>query len=71
MLIYDILDHLTESGKKTGVQEKLDDLLKVMACHTAIRAHHRLQESQIIALLQQLDGITTTVHLPARTPHSD
>ncbi|GAK59974.1 DNA mismatch repair protein mutL [Candidatus Vecturithrix granuli] len=64
-LIYDILDHLTESGKTTGVQEKLDDLLKVMACHTAIRAHHRLQESQIIALLQQLDGL----QLPYTCPH--
>ena len=64
-LIYDILDHLTETGKTTGVEKKLDDVLKVMACHTAIRAHHHLHYAQMMSLLRQLDEL----HLPYTCPH--
>ena len=64
-LIYDILDQLTETGKVDSVERKLDEVLMLMSCHAAIRAHHRLQESQIIALFKQMDAL----ELPYTCPH--
>ena len=63
-LLYDIIDQLGES-KTATIEHKLDEVLMLMACHAAIRAHQRLQDSQIIALLQQMDAL----ELPYTCPH--
>ena len=63
-LLYDIIDQLGESTTAT-IEHKLDEVLILMACHAAIRAHQRLQHSQIIALLQQMD----VLELPYTCPH--
>lgn len=64
-LLYDIIDQLTETRKTESIEQKLDEVLILMACHAAIRAHHHLQEAQIIALFQQMDAIA----LPYTCPH--
>ncbi len=64
-LIYDILDHLSDSKKTGSIEHMLDEVLMLMACHTAIRAHQRLQESQILALFRQMDSLA----LPYTCPH--
>ncbi|MBD3304984.1 hypothetical protein GF339_01365, partial [candidate division KSB3 bacterium] len=65
-LVYDIIDQLSEtSGKTTGIEQKLDEVLMLMACHAAIRAHHHLQEAQMLALFQQMDALD----LPFTCPH--
>ncbi len=64
-LLYDIIDQLTETSKSESIEHKLDEVLILMACHAAIRAHHRLQEPQILALFQQMDA----VELPYTCPH--
>ncbi len=63
-LLYDIIDQL-ESSKTDTIERKLDEVLMLMACHAAIRAHQRLQESQIIALFRQMDALD----LPYTCPH--
>ncbi|PID56742.1 DNA mismatch repair protein MutL [candidate division KSB3 bacterium] len=63
-LLYDIIDRY-EAHKSSTIEQKIDQVLKVMACHTAIRAHQRLQDSQIIALLKQMDELA----LPYTCPH--
>jgi DNA mismatch repair protein MutL len=64
-LLYDIIDQLGESQKAESIEHKLDEVFMVMACHAAIRAHQRLQDSQMIALLQQMDALD----LPYTCPH--
>ena len=56
---------LTDTEEAANMQQTLDDVLKVMACHAAIRAHHHLQDAQITALLQQMDDLD----LPYSCPH--
>jgi len=63
-LLYDMLDQLGDT-KTATIEQKFDGVLKLMACHGAIRAHHRLQDSQIFALLQQMDAL----ELPYTCPH--
>ena len=63
-LLYDIIDRF-ESDQNVTIEQKIDQVLMLMACHTAIRAHQRLQDSQIIALLKQMDELD----LPYTCPH--
>ena len=63
-LLYDIIDRF-ESNKSVTIEQKIDQVLMLMACHTAIRAHQRLQDSQIIALFKQMDELA----LPYTCPH--
>ncbi len=64
-LLYDIIDQLDESQKAESIERKLDEIFSVMACHAAIRAHQRLQDSQMIALFRQMDALA----LPYTCPH--
>jgi DNA mismatch repair protein MutL len=64
-LLYDIVDQLTEIGKTAPVEQILDEILILMSCHGAIRAHQPLQQAQIVALLQQMDAID----YPYTCPH--
>ncbi len=64
-LMYDIIDQLSETGKTLNIEQKFDEVLILMSCHAAIRAHHRLQEAQIIALFRQMDAL----ELPYACPH--
>ena len=40
----------------------------VMACHNAIRAHQRLSNAQIGAMLEQLDACDNPSHCPHGRP---
>jgi DNA mismatch repair protein MutL len=64
-LLYDIIDQLSENKPTSSIEQKLDEVLILMACHAAIRAHHRLQREQITALFHQLDALP----LPYTCPH--
>jgi DNA mismatch repair protein MutL len=64
-LLYDIIDQLSEDKNTTSIEQKLDEVLILMACHAAIRAHQRLQREQITALFQQMDALL----LPYTCPH--
>ncbi len=64
-LIYDIVDQLGEIGKTATIEQKLDKVFILMACHSSVRAHQSLQHAQIVALLQQMD----TIDYPDTCPH--
>lgn len=64
-LLYDIIDRLVETEKSTDLAQIFDAVLILMACHGAVRAHHPLQQSQILALLQQMDA----AEYPYTCPH--
>ena len=57
-----------EIGIHAGLEKILDECLMVMACHNAIRAHQRLGEAQIKAMLEQLDGCDNPSHCPHGRP---
>lgn len=64
-LLYDILDQLVEHEHTVDVADMFDSVLILMACHSAIRANQPLQQSQVLALLQQMDA----AEFPHTCPH--
>jgi DNA mismatch repair protein MutL len=54
-----------ETGGLGDIPQVLDRILTVMACHGAIRAHQRLQETEIRALMRDLACTT----MPFTCPH--
>jgi DNA mismatch repair protein MutL len=64
-LLYDVIDQLAEAGETVTLEQQFNEVLILMACHAAIRAHQPLQPSQIRALLQQMDEAA----MPYTCPH--
>lgn len=64
-LLFDLFDQLVDTEKTMPLDQIFDAILKLMACHAAIRAHQPLQQAQIFGLLQQMD----TVEYPYTCPH--
>lgn len=67
-LITELVEKTAEIGIHAGLEKILDECLMVMACHNAIRAHQRLSEVQIKAMLGQLDGCDNPSHCPHGRP---
>ncbi|WP_419659257.1 MutL: DNA mismatch repair protein [Desulfosarcina variabilis str. Montpellier] len=67
-LITQLVEKTAEIGIHAGLEKILDECLMVMACHNAIRAHQRLGEAQIKAMLEQLDGCDNPSHCPHGRP---
>ena len=67
-LITALVEKTAEIGIHAGLEKILDECLMVMACHNAIRAHQRLNEAQIKAMLGQLDGCDNPSHCPHGRP---
>jgi DNA mismatch repair protein MutL len=64
-VIREILEKSLEIGVNNELGKAMDESLKLMACHGAIRAGQLLSEIQIKELLMQLDGCET----PSNCPH--
>jgi DNA mismatch repair protein MutL len=54
-LIRDIVSDLLTYGKSTRVEENINHLLGTLACHSAIRAHHRLTIPEMNELLRNME----------------
>ncbi|MBW2109528.1 MAG: DNA mismatch repair endonuclease MutL [Deltaproteobacteria bacterium] len=68
-LIMDIIDQAAELGFSSRPKDEvLDGCLKLMACHSAIRANTKLSDAQIKALLQQMDQAQNATHCPHGRP---
>ena len=52
--IYDIIDELVATGKVRGPEEQKDAMLKLLACHSAIRGGEELGMPRIEKLLEEL-----------------
>jgi DNA mismatch repair protein MutL len=64
-LVVEMVEKWIEDGS-VGVAEKaIDDSIKLMACHGAIRANQRLTDLEIKVMLEQLDACEN----PSNCPH--
>ncbi|HKX13016.1 MAG TPA: hypothetical protein VJP40_07680, partial [bacterium] len=66
-LLREIAEELEEQPL-AGLEERIDHVLATMACHRQIRAHHRLADDEMRALLQQLEGTPRSYHCPHGRP---
>ncbi|MEN8245156.1 MAG: DNA mismatch repair endonuclease MutL [Thermodesulfobacteriota bacterium] len=64
-LMLEMVDAILESGHGAVLENALDDCLKIMACHGAIRANQKLTLSEIERMLEQLDACDH----PSNCPH--
>lgn len=64
-LVFEILERMAEVGIRTEGDAITDEFLKLMACHSAIRAHHSLSDAEIKALLREMDRCEN----PSNCPH--
>jgi DNA mismatch repair protein MutL len=54
-LIRDVTADLLEHGGSSRVEEHINHLLGTLACHTAVRANHKLTVPEMNALLRQME----------------
>lgn len=59
-LVQDLVDELEELGNPHSLKEKVDYVLATIACHGSVRAGKRLSQTEMNALLRQME----------ETPHS-
>jgi DNA mismatch repair protein MutL len=64
-LVIEIVEKWIEDGSETITDRALDDTLKIMACHGAVRANQRLTDLEITTMLKQLDACEQ----PSNCPH--
>jgi DNA mismatch repair protein MutL len=67
-VIAQLADDLSEYGKMDVVDDRLDLLMKVTACHAQIRAGDRLSNSEIEHLLKEMDGFDWSGRCPHGRP---
>ncbi|MES2504321.1 MAG: DNA mismatch repair endonuclease MutL [Myxococcota bacterium] len=67
-IIKDTLSDLRNADRPDALQEFSDHICAQIACHTSIRAGQRLDNSEILALLEQLDVIDYAAHCPHGRP---
>ena len=67
-LVTELVEKAAEIGVAAETGTILESCLMVMACHNAIRAHQRLSEAQIGAMLEQLDACDNPSHCPHGRP---
>ena len=64
-VISDVLDEIIESEKAKTIGNLAEELIKLIACHTAIRAGAKLQKEEVESLLHQLFN----TQIPYTCPH--
>jgi len=67
-LVREIVEKLASVGFGDGPEASVDESLKLMACHGAIRARQALSDRQIRKLLEELDGCENPSHCPHGRP---
>ncbi len=67
-IIVETVEQLIETGFVPGLEKASDELLKLIACHGAIRANQKLSDKEIRTLLDQLDDCKMPSHCPHGRP---
>ena len=67
-VIREILETALSAGRAAAPDAVLDDSVKIMACHGAIRANQALNDKQIKGLLTELDECQNPAHCPHGRP---
>ncbi len=64
-LVLEMVEKWVQDGCEDVIETALDDTIKLMACHGAIRANQRLTDMEIKTMLEQLDACED----PSNCPH--
>ncbi|MBU4037411.1 MAG: hypothetical protein KKA35_13380, partial [Proteobacteria bacterium] len=67
-IIIETVEKLIETGFIPGLERASDELLKLIACHGAIRANQKLSGKEMTTLLSQLDDCKMPSHCPHGRP---
>ncbi|APG26690.1 hypothetical protein A7E78_01715 [Syntrophotalea acetylenivorans] len=67
-LIRDVITELISFGGSSLLEERIEQLLILMACHRVIRANQQLNRSEIDYLLRELDQVDFSGHCPHGRP---
>jgi DNA mismatch repair protein MutL len=67
-LVRALVEHGLETGLANSLDRVMDECRRVMACHRAVRANQRLNETQIRHLLLQMDHCPNAAHCPHGRP---
>lgn len=67
-LIRDVVGELATVGKSSLIDQALDGLLMLMACHRVVRANQALSTAEIKALLAALDQVPFNAQCPHGRP---
>jgi len=67
-LIREIAEKTADIGIHPGIAGTLDQVKKLLACHSALKANQKLTDSQVKTLLRQLDACEDPSHCPHGRP---
>jgi DNA mismatch repair protein MutL len=67
-IVVEIIEKIIETGFAPGLEKASDEVLKLVACHGAIRANQQLSDREIRMLADQLDGCEMPSHCPHGRP---
>ncbi|BCA80048.1 DNA mismatch repair endonuclease MutL [Desulfuromonas sp. AOP6] len=67
-LLRDVAGELAQIGQSDMLEEALDQVLILMACHTMVRANQKLSLPQMQALLNDMDTVDFKGHCPHGRP---
>ncbi|MDT8421099.1 MAG: DNA mismatch repair endonuclease MutL [Desulfuromonadales bacterium] len=67
-LVVDVALELERIGQSGQLEEKIDDILILMACHGVLRANQALRREESLALLRELDSVDFNAHCPHGRP---
>ena len=65
-----VVDYLVSKDRVPSREDLLNDLVSLMACHSAVRSGDRLRPEEIAALLAQRHLVNDTHHCPHGRPTS-
>ncbi|MEA2013924.1 MAG: DNA mismatch repair endonuclease MutL [Thermodesulfobacteriota bacterium] len=67
-LISDIIEEVGNTGRTDSIDEKKDKILVLMACKGAVKANHKLTDSEVAALCKDLDATSFAATCPHGRP---
>lgn len=67
-LIIEMVDTAIETGIDSNMEKTVEDCLKLMACHGAIRASQTLSTSEMTLLITELEACKIPAHCPHGRP---
>jgi len=67
-IIFDIVEEAVKTGGSTSIQAVEDKILTLLACKSAVKANHKLTESEVESLCNDLDSIKFASTCPHGRP---
>ncbi len=55
--LLDLIHELAEFGRSKSIEDKRDEIMHLVACHSAIRAGEKLSQNQMRRLIEEMHGI--------------